>query len=116
MRRDSGEKEKFCRMNIFYQPSSENNKSIEWTEKLDFRMSIVKSTCSRTIMTSGYINFDLLASRKIKKRYIEVIEIYNLSKYQKSKPNWEETYRPYHFQHSSKQNSSFRYMTVSNNE
>ena len=33
-----------CLIGLFYQPSSENNKKIEWIEKLDSVLSIVKST------------------------------------------------------------------------
>ena len=33
-----------CLIGLFYQPNSENNKKIEWIEKLDSVLSIVKST------------------------------------------------------------------------
>ena len=32
-----------CLIGVFYQPSSENNKKLEWIEKLDPVLSIVKS-------------------------------------------------------------------------
>ena len=37
-----------CLIGIFYQPSSGNNKKIEWTEKLDPVLTVVKSTWNGT--------------------------------------------------------------------
>ena len=96
-----------CLIGVFYQASSENNKKLEWIEKLDSVLSIVKSTCNATVMITGDSNIGLLASTEIQKRYIEVLE---------SNPNCKEIYRPYHFQHSSKQNSSFRCIAMSDNQ
>ena len=48
-----------CVIGIFYQPSSENNKKIEWIEKPDSVLSIVKSTWSGTIIIAGGSNIDL---------------------------------------------------------
>ena len=60
---------------MFYQPSSENNKKLEWIEKLDSVLSIVKSNWNGNIMITGDSNIDLLASTEIQKRYIEVLMI-----------------------------------------
>ena len=75
-----------CLIGVFYQASSENNKKLEWIEKLDSVLSIVKSTCNATVMIIGDSNIGLLASTEIQKRYIEVLE---------SNPNCKEIYRPY---------------------
>ena len=56
---------------MFYQPSSENNKKLEWIEKLDSVLSIVKSNWNGNIMITGNSNIELLASTEIQKRYIE---------------------------------------------
>ena len=96
-----------CLIGVFYQPSSENTKKLEWIEKLDSVLSIVKSTYNGTVKITGDSNIGLLASTEILKRYIEVLE---------SNPNCKETYRPCHFQHFSKQNSSFRCKTMSDNQ
>ena len=61
-------------------------------------------------------NIDLLASTKIQKRYIEVLETYDLNNHMPKATRIGETYRQYHFQHPSKQNSSFRCITVSGNQ
>ena len=61
-----------------YQPSSENNKKLECIEKLDSVLSIVKSTWNENMIT-GDSNIDLLASTEIQKRYIEVLETYDLN-------------------------------------
>ena len=66
-------------MDVFYQPSSEKNKKLEWIEKLDSPLSIVKSTWSGNIMITVYNNIDLLASTEIQKRYIDVLETYDLN-------------------------------------
>ena len=66
-------------MDVFYQPSSEKNKKLEWIEKLDSPLSIVKSTWSGNIMITVYNNTDLLASTEIQKRYIDVLETYDLN-------------------------------------
>ena len=63
---------------MFYQPSSENNMKLEWIEKLDSTLSIVKSTWNGNIIT-GDCNIDLFASTKIQKKYIEVLENYDLN-------------------------------------
>ena len=68
-----------CLIGVFYQPSSENNKKLEWLEKLDSVLSIVKSTWKRTVRITGDSNIDLLASTEIQKRYIEVLETYDLN-------------------------------------
>ena len=68
-----------CLIGIFYQPSSENNKKLEWLEKLDSVLSIVKSTWNGTVRITGDSNIDLLASTEIQKRYIEVLETYDLN-------------------------------------
>ena len=96
-----------CLIGVFYQPSSENTKKLEWIEKLDSVLSIVKSTYNGTVKITGDSNIGLLASTEILKRYIEVLE---------SNPNCKETYRPCHFQHFSKQNSSFKCIAVSENQ
>ena len=96
-----------CLIGVFYQPSSENTKKLEWIEKLDSVLSIVKSTYNGTVKITGDSNIGLLASTEILKRYIEVLE---------SNPNCKETYIPYHFQHFSKQNSSFKCIAVSENQ
>ena len=57
-----------CLIGVFYQPSSENNKKLEWIEKLDSVLSIVKSTWNGNIMITGNSNIDLLASTEIQKR------------------------------------------------
>ena len=67
-----------CLTGVFYQPSSENNKKLEWIEKLDFVLSIVKSTWNETFMITEDSNIDLLASTEIQKRYIEVLKTYDL--------------------------------------
>ena len=66
-------------MCVFYQPSSENNKKLEWIEKLDSPLSIVKSTWNGNIMITADNNIDLLASTEIQKRYIDVLETYDLN-------------------------------------
>ena len=96
-----------CLIGVFYQQSSENTKKLEWIKKLDSVLSIVKSTCNGTVNITGDSNIGLLASTEIQKRYIEVLE---------SNPNCKETYIPYHFQHFSKQNSSFKCIAVSENQ
>ena len=96
-----------CLIGVFYQPSSENTKKLEWIEKLDSVLSIVKSMYNGTVKITGDSNIGLLASTEILKRYIEVLE---------SNPNCKETYRPCHFQHFSKQNSSFKCIAVSENQ
>ena len=68
-----------CLIVVFYQPSSENNKKLEWIEKLDSVLSIVKSNWNGNIMITGDSNIDLLASTEIQKRYIEVLETYDLN-------------------------------------
>ena len=68
-----------CLIGVFYQPSSENNKKLEWIEKLDSVLSIVKSTWKGTVRITGDSNIDLLASTEIQKRYIEVLETYDLN-------------------------------------
>ena len=68
-----------CLIGVFYQPSSENNKKLEWLEKLDSVLSIVKSTWKGTVRITGDSNIDLLASTEIQKRYIEVLETYDLN-------------------------------------
>ena len=68
-----------CLIGVFYQPSSENNKKLEWLEKLDSVLSIVKSTWNGTVRITGDSNIDLLASTEIQKRYIEVLETYDLN-------------------------------------
>ena len=68
-----------CLIGVFYQPSSENNKKLEWIEKLDSVLSIVKSNWNGNIMITGDSNIDLLASTEIQKRYIEVLETYDLN-------------------------------------
>ena len=68
-----------CLIGVFYQPISENNKKLEWLEKLDSVLSIVKSTWKRTVRITGDSNIDLLASTEIQKRYIEVLETYDLN-------------------------------------
>ena len=75
---DSREKEKFCMSYWLYQPSSENNKKLECIEKLDSVLSIVKSTWNENMIT-GDSNIGLLASTEIQKRYIEVLETYDLN-------------------------------------
>ena len=81
------------KLSASYQPSSENNKKLEWIEKLDSVLSIVKSTWNGNIMINGDSNIDLLALTEIQKRYIDRFK----QPYLKSNPNWKETYRPYHF-------------------
>ena len=57
-----GKKKKSARLiGLFYQRSSENNKKIEWIEKLDSVLSIVKSMWNGVIMITGDSNIDLLA-------------------------------------------------------
>ena len=68
-----------CLIGVFYQPSSENNKKLEWLEKLDSVLSIVKSTWKGPVRITGDSNIDLLASTEIQKRYIEVLETYDLN-------------------------------------
>ena len=68
-----------CLIGVFYQPISENNKKLEWLEKLDSVLSIVKSTWKGTVRITGDSNIDLLASTEIQKRYIEVLETYDLN-------------------------------------
>ena len=68
-------KDSACLIGVFYQPSSENNKKLEWIEKLDSVLSIVKSNWNGNIMITGDSNIDLLASTEIQKRYIEVLMI-----------------------------------------
>ena len=68
-----------CLIGVFYQPISENNKKLEWLEKLDSVLSIVKSTWNGTVRITGDSNIDLLASTEIQKRYIEVLETYDLN-------------------------------------
>ena len=68
-----------CLIGVSYQPGSENNKKLEWIEKLDSVLSIVKSTWNGNIMTIGDSNIGLLASTEIQKRYIEVLETYDLN-------------------------------------
>ena len=68
-----------CLIGVLYQPSSENNKKLEWLEKLDSVLSIVKSTWNGTVRITGDSNIDLLASTEIQKRYIEVLETYDLN-------------------------------------
>ena len=68
-----------CFIGVFYQPSSENNKKLEWIEKLDSVLSIVKSTWNGKVRITGDSNIDLLASTEIQKRYIEVLETYDLN-------------------------------------
>ena len=68
-----------CLIGVFYQPSSENNKKLEWLEKLDSVLSIVKSTWNGTVRITRDSNIDLLASTEIQKRYIEVLETYDLN-------------------------------------
>ena len=68
-----------CLIGVFYQPSSENNKKLEWLEKLDSVLSIVKSTWNGTVRITGDSNIDLLASTEIQKRYIELLETYDLN-------------------------------------
>ena len=68
-----------CLIGIFYQPSSENNKKLEWIEKLDSLLSMVKLTWNGTVTITGDSNIDLLASTEIQKRYIEVLETYDLN-------------------------------------
>ena len=68
-----------CLIGVFYQASSENNKKLEWLEKLDSVLSIVKSTWNGTVRITGDSNIDLLASTEIQKRYIEVLETYDLN-------------------------------------
>ena len=68
-----------CLIGVFYQPSSENNKKLEWLEKLDSVLSIVKSTWNGTVRITGDSNIDLLASTEIQKRYTEVLETYDLN-------------------------------------
>ena len=54
-----------CFIGVFYQPSSENNKKLEWIEKLDSVLSIVKSNWNGNIMITGNSIIDLLASTMI---------------------------------------------------
>ena len=68
-----------CFIGVFYQPSSENNKKLEWIEKLDSVLSIVKSTWNGKVRITGDSNIDLLASTEIQKRYNEVLETYDLN-------------------------------------
>ena len=68
-----------CLIGVFYQPISENNKKLEWLEKLDSVLSIVKSTWKGTVRITGDSNIDLLASTEIQKRYNEVLETYDLN-------------------------------------
>ena len=56
-----------CLIGVFYQPSSENSKKLEWIEKLDSVLSIVKSTWNGNIMITGNSNINLLASTEIQK-------------------------------------------------
>ena len=68
-----------CLIGVFYQTSSENNKNLEWIEKLDSVLSMVKSTWNGNIIVTEDSNIDLLASTEIQKRYIAVLETYDLN-------------------------------------
>ena len=87
MVRDLGRKiSSACLISIFDQSSLENKKC-EWIEKLDSILSMIKSTWNGTFIITGDSNIDLLASTKILKRYIEVLETYDLNNHIK-KATW----------------------------
>ena len=56
---------KFKRERKLYRLSSGKNRKLEWIEKLDFVLSIVKSTWNGTLVITGDSNIDLLASTEI---------------------------------------------------
>ena len=95
-----------CLIGVFYLPSSENNKKLEWIEKLDFVLSIVKSTWNGTFMITEDSNIDLLASTEIQKSYIEVLKTYDLDNHiTKATRTGKKLVDHIIFQHFSKQNS-----------
>ena len=69
--------------------SSENNKKLKWIEKLDFILSVVKSTWNGTFMITEGSNIHLFESTEIQKRYIEVLETYPLNNHTQNQPELE---------------------------
>lgn len=90
-------------------------KWMEW-KKLDAVLPIVKSLWNGTIMITRDSNNDLLASTAIQKWYIELLDTYDLNNNIIKATCIGKKLRSYHFQNSSKQNSSFRCITVSGNQ
>ena len=56
-----------CLIGVFYQPSSEDNKNLEWIEKLDSVLSMVKSTWNGNIMITEDRTLTYLHQLKSKK-------------------------------------------------
>ena len=64
---------------IVYQPSSENAKKVEWTEKIDAVLSSIKSACDNTIILTGDTNIDLLSTSTTRDMYEQMLHTYQLS-------------------------------------
>ena len=64
---------------IFYQPSSESAKKIEWIEKIDTVLSSIKTTWDSTTILTSDTNIDLLSSSTTWDMYEQMLHRYQLS-------------------------------------